>query len=220
MSSQALEDSQADSAREGGPAATNETEPSRTPVTLVPRGEWRTRKRRGSPLDNWEQAFIEALKDIPVVRRACDVAGVSRATAYRHKADDEAFSVAWDTALEEGADLIEESAWDLAVNGREEITETYDKEGKVVRRTIKVVHDTRLHELLLKGQKAEKYVDRLRLGKDPDDQDVDQEILGAAREIARRLREQAELPAAPAPGTVDDDGVIEAVVVEPGDVPE
>tara|TARA_R110000824_G_scaffold303833_3_gene491677 strand:+ start:1184 stop:1600 length:417 start_codon:yes stop_codon:yes gene_type:complete len=55
----------------------------------------------------WVPVFLEALKAMPVVRLACEHAGVSRKTAYQWRDQNEEFRAEWRSALEDGIDMIE-----------------------------------------------------------------------------------------------------------------
>ena len=59
---------------------------------------------------NKRVALIEEFKKTPVVQVACQKTGVSRATYYRWKKEDEAFSKAADEALEEGSSFVNDIA--------------------------------------------------------------------------------------------------------------
>lgn len=63
-----------------------------------------------------KELVIEKLKTTPVVQIACKKAGISRATFYRWKKDDEIFSKEADTALEEGSALINDMAESQLLN--------------------------------------------------------------------------------------------------------
>lgn len=65
----------------------------------------------------WKPIFVEALRHMPVVRAACDAAGVERSTAYRARDTDEDFAKAWDAAMEDGIDKAEQEAYRRAVEG-------------------------------------------------------------------------------------------------------
>lgn len=58
-----------------------------------------------------EQAMLlEQLRKMPIVQIACEKAGVSRATYYRWKKEDETFSKAADEALVDGTALVSDMA--------------------------------------------------------------------------------------------------------------
>lgn len=65
----------------------------------------------------WSKIFLEELSQVPNVTRAARLAGVSRKTAYNHKNSNDAFSAAWDEAIEEAVDLLEQEMWRRAVEG-------------------------------------------------------------------------------------------------------
>jgi hypothetical protein len=68
----------------------------------------------------WRNAFLAALRHIPVVAHACEAVGIERSTAYRARAADEGFATAWDDAMEDGIDKAEQEAFKRAVVGFEE----------------------------------------------------------------------------------------------------
>lgn len=53
-----------------------------------------------------KQELISKLKEVPIIEIACKKAGVSRATYYRFRKDDEEFGKAADEAIAEGEALI------------------------------------------------------------------------------------------------------------------
>ncbi len=58
-----------------------------------------------------EQAILlEQLRKMPIVQIACEKAGVSRATYYRWKKEDEKFAEAADEALQDGVTLVSDMA--------------------------------------------------------------------------------------------------------------
>ncbi len=57
-----------------------------------------------------KQSVLEQLKKTPIIQVTCEKLGISRATFYRWKKHDQEFSDAVDTALTEGAQLINDMA--------------------------------------------------------------------------------------------------------------
>lgn len=57
-----------------------------------------------------KEALLQQLKKIPIVQVACEKAGVSRATYYRWRKDDEDFRKESNTALREGKELMNDLA--------------------------------------------------------------------------------------------------------------
>jgi hypothetical protein len=89
----------------------------------------------------WEKGFLVALRDTGNVRAACDAAKVSRTVVYAHRDEDEDFAQAWQDALEESADLLEQEARRRAYEGVQRLKfdrgklitiPLLDTEGKVV----------------------------------------------------------------------------------------
>lgn len=65
----------------------------------------------------WKPAFLAALREVPVVSRACEAVGIERSTAYRAAEADPELRLAWDDAMEEGIDKAEQEAFRRAVEG-------------------------------------------------------------------------------------------------------
>lgn len=58
-----------------------------------------------------EQAMLlEQLRKMPIIQIACEKSGVSRATYYRWKKEDETFTKAADEALQDGVTLVSDMA--------------------------------------------------------------------------------------------------------------
>jgi hypothetical protein len=68
----------------------------------------------------WRQAFLAALREVPVIRHACDAVGIDRSTAWRARQDDKDFADACDDAMEAGIDRAECEAFRRGVVGFEE----------------------------------------------------------------------------------------------------
>ena len=64
-------------------------------------------KAKGS--GDWMPAFLAALRTYPVVRVACEQAGISRAEAYRARNRDAEFASAWKDSEDDGLDILEAS---------------------------------------------------------------------------------------------------------------
>jgi len=65
----------------------------------------------------WQRKFLQALRIIPNVFRACRVSRVSPPTVYKARKESKKFEKAWDLALETGYALMEETAMRLATQG-------------------------------------------------------------------------------------------------------
>lgn len=109
----------------------------------------------------WQKAFLTALEESGNVRLACAAAQVSRGTVYQRRSDDVAFAAAWESALEEAADLLEAEArrrahdgWDEPVFGSQGAGQGSGQIG-----TVRKYSDTLLI-FLLKGARPEKYRER------------------------------------------------------------
>jgi hypothetical protein len=65
----------------------------------------------------WEDVFFAALAQIPVMRHACDAAGVSRKTIKRRLSEDPQFKERWREAIGDGVDRVEIRLHELAIKG-------------------------------------------------------------------------------------------------------
>jgi hypothetical protein len=80
---------------------------------------WRA-VREGNRQFTFEQRldkFLELVRAGKSASRAARVAGIPLAELNKHKADDNAFAIAWEEAIEEGTDVLEDTAYDRAVTG-------------------------------------------------------------------------------------------------------
>lgn len=62
-----------------------------------------------------KEQFLEQLREIPNVTRACRALGLTRRLVYNHRHDDPVFSAGWDEALEQGVESLEAVAAERAV---------------------------------------------------------------------------------------------------------
>jgi hypothetical protein len=107
---------------------------------------------------DWKPIFLAALREVPVVSRACGVVGIERSTAYRAAEADATFKAAWDDALEEGIDKAEQEAFRRAVDGTEK---GVWHQGALV--GSERVYSDALLALFLKGRRKKVYADRTEL---------------------------------------------------------
>jgi hypothetical protein len=139
------------------------------------------------PFD-WKPAYLAALRQVPVIKHACEAAGIDRTTAWRAR-DDEAFAEAEREAMEEGIDRAEAEAFRRGVVGFEEPVidkgrlayryERYevedidgrkeerwrmalDEHGQPIPLTVRKHSDAMLG-LVLKGRRKKVYADRTEL---------------------------------------------------------
>jgi hypothetical protein len=139
-----------------GPLAT--TEPPAAPTYDPAEYRW-VPVRRVPRYDGWteekQRRFIETLADTGLVRVAAKAVGMSRESAYRlrRSPQGDAFARAWDAARHHAGGLIEDIAFERAIEGVEH--EVYDHCGEVV--GARLVHDNRLLEYLLSHLKPERY---------------------------------------------------------------
>lgn len=115
--------------------------------------------RRRQRMDGWteekQRRFIEELADIGLVGRAAKAVGMTRESAYRLRRAPHAtaFADAWDVARQHAAGLIEDIAFERAIQGVEQ--DVYDGHGNVV--AARLVYDNRLLQYLLTRLKPECY---------------------------------------------------------------
>jgi hypothetical protein len=86
--------------------------------------------------------FLAKLEDRANISEAAIAAGVDRKTVYRWRETDEDFAAAWDAAIEAAVDKLESHAWNRATEDNSD----------------------RMLEILLKGHRPEKYVERHQIG--------------------------------------------------------
>jgi hypothetical protein len=90
------------------------------------------------------ELFLEALRRVPNVSAAARAAGIAKRSAYDWREADSDFAAEWDDAVDESVDNLEQKAWERAED-----------------------QSDKLMEILLKGHRPEKYVERRLLGSDP-----------------------------------------------------
>lgn len=84
--------------------------------------------------------FLDILRVSCNTTEACKVAGVARRTVYDWREADPEFAAAWKHAEDEAADSLEQVAWKRATEGGSD----------------------RLMEILLKGHRPERYVEKFK----------------------------------------------------------
>ena len=103
-----------------------------------------------------DAAFLDALRDGRSVTAASIDAGISRSTAYEWRDADDEFRKAWDSAVDEGTDRLEDEAHRRARDG---VAKPVFQGGKRVG-TVQEYSDT-LTIFLLKARRPEKFKDRV-----------------------------------------------------------
>lgn len=115
--------------------------------------------RRRQRFDGWteekQRRFIETLADTGLVGQAAKAVGMTRESAYRLRRAPHAgaFARAWDIARQQAGALIEDIAFERALEGVEQ--DVHDRDGNVV--GTKLVIDNRLLKYLLSHLKPERY---------------------------------------------------------------
>ncbi len=99
--------------------------------------------------------FLEALHNGAPISLAAKAAAYGRTSIYQWRKDDPDFAAAWDEALDEGTDLLEDEALRRAKDG---VDEPRFYEGRICG-YVRKYSDTLLI-FLLKARRPEKYADR------------------------------------------------------------
>ena len=161
--------------------------------------------RRQPRYDGWteekQRRFIEALADTGQVRLAAEAVGMSRAAAYqlRRAPHAAAFARAWDAARGQAGTVIEDVAFERALEGVAH--NVYDEHGEVV--CSKRVFNDRLLMFLLRSLKPERYArhalatlgDRAEPRNAPAGETIDADPCGALNESLAALEPQLPAPA-------------------------
>ena len=116
------------------------------------------------------EVFFQVLEDTCSPKQAAAAAGVSRATAFYHKANDPEFRARWEKAIDIALDALLDEAYRRAALGVDEpvihggkVSMTTDAEtGKEKQLTVRK-HSDRLLEVLLKFRYGDQMADRLRV---------------------------------------------------------
>lgn len=141
------------------PLAILEDDPALEPEPYDPADYRWVPVRRKPRLDGWteekQRRFIETLADTGLVNVAARAVGMSRESAYqlRRAEHGAAFARAWDAARQHAGGLIEDIAFERAIEGTEH--EVVNEHGEVLR--TRLVHDNRLLKYLLSHLKPERY---------------------------------------------------------------
>jgi hypothetical protein len=187
--------------------------------------------RTGSPPRQWRSVFLTALAACGNVSLAARAACVNRDTAYEHRRRDFDFAARWADAIEEASDALEAEARRRAVDGVNEPVvyqgelmgvwvgtdgkpATKDAEGaRFIPLTLKKYSDVLLI-FLLKGNRPDKYRERIGIGGDQDAPPVKVERAGEVA-LVQRLDALTDAFARAAAreegGGVPDDGAEESV---------
>lgn len=96
--------------------------------------------KREQDKERAKRSFLNVLRVSCNVTGACRAAKIGRRTAYDWREADEEFARAWADAEQEAADALEQVAWKRATEGQSD----------------------RLMEILLKGHRPERYVDKFK----------------------------------------------------------
>ncbi|BAN51110.1 hypothetical protein [Metapseudomonas resinovorans] len=126
------------------------------------------------------ELFFQVLEDTCSPKQAAAAAGISRQTAFYHKANDPEFRSRWDKALEVALDALLEEAYRRAALGYEEpvihggrLSTVIDPESGEERPLTVRKHSDRLLEVLLKFRYGDQMADRLKVKVDSVGLDAD-----------------------------------------------
>lgn len=112
---------------------------------------------------SWHKPFLEALRNLGSVRRACTIAEVHRATVWKARQSDPEFSAAYDEAVDDAVDVLEQEAWRRAAAGVERIrsvrTGTTSDGKPIFERIVEKEYSDTLLIFLLKGHRPERFRD-------------------------------------------------------------
>lgn len=150
----------------------------------------RAERRRRSISPDEREAFLEALAAGWAAAHAAERAGHPRSSFYLLRDRDEDFRVAWDEAIEQGTEVLEDEARRRGVDGYDE--EQYDGEGKLIRRTRR--YDSALLQLLLRGRRPDKYREGAGVALQTPAVFVIESAFGSEVIEAEAVEEPAELP--------------------------
>ena len=116
-----------------------------------------TRPGRVALKAGWPDKFVAALRELPNVSFACRKAGIVRMTAYQRRASHPDFAAAWDDAMQQGIDALEEAAMERATKGVKRGVWLRGPKGNPKRvETIYEASD-QLAMFLLKGNRPDRY---------------------------------------------------------------
>lgn len=107
---------------------------------------------------DWRSALLAALREVPVLQRACDAADIDRTVVWRAREADPEFSKAYDEAMEAGIDRAEQEAFRRAVEGTQK---GIWHQGVLV--GSETVYSDAMLGLILKGRRKKVYADRTEL---------------------------------------------------------
>lgn len=126
------------------------------------------------------EVFFQVLEDTCSPKQAAAAAGISRQTAFYHKANDAAFRSRWEKSIEVALDALLDEAYRRAALGYEEpvihqgrVSIVADPETGEERPLTVRKHSDRLLEVLLKFRYGDQLADRLKVKVDSVGLDAD-----------------------------------------------
>jgi hypothetical protein len=119
-----------------------------------------TARKESTPFNTQKKViFLALLREGHTAAHAARVCDIERTTAYHARTTDPDFAAAWDIALEDGVQVLEEEARRRAVEGVTKEKGVYHQGVQVGRETVTDYSDTLLI-FLLKAKRPEVYRDR------------------------------------------------------------
>lgn len=116
------------------------------------------RTPKKDPRAEAKAAFLAAMRDGKSIAGSAAAAGIGRRTAYEWRDEDPVFAGAWDDAIEEGTDRLEDEAHRRAFEGTTRLAQV----GRD--RVVEVVeYSDTLTIFLLKGRRPEKFRDNVKV---------------------------------------------------------
>lgn len=109
----------------------------------------------------WKSKFIASMAKIPNVSVACRAANVSRVFAYETKKNDTVFAAAWEIAVVEGVESLEQEMWRRATKGTKKGVWMKNAKGKPVKVEDVTQYSDTLAIVLAKAHAPQKYHDNV-----------------------------------------------------------
>lgn len=113
-------------------------------------------------IENWQQRFLDGLRECANVRMACELAGIERTTAYKARKRDADFAAAWEQVIQDAIDSLEQEAWRRARQGVTRV-EPIMYQGVQVAEKIITEYSDNLITFLLKANRPDKYREQVKV---------------------------------------------------------
>ncbi len=116
--------------------------------------------KKGNPPANWKDLFVSALASSGNISWSARRAKVTRQYVYQAREADLEFAAAWDDAIEQSSDAMEQAGWHRAVKGVKK-TKSFYYEGERVGEDIITEYSDTLLMFFLKARRPEQYRERI-----------------------------------------------------------